>query len=93
MSVYEERLSPSVRKLWIRYYSDQVLDQLEDRVLQTIRPEHHVLEIGAGSGRGRQNHTEIRGKVARIVGIDPDPNVLSNPYLDEAYEGKADALP
>ncbi len=93
MNVQEERLSPSVRKLWVRYYSENTPDQLEDRVLGTIRPTDDVLEIGAGSGKGLQKHLDLRGKVAKYVGIDPDPKVLSNPYLDQAYEGKADALP
>ena len=34
MNVQEERLSPSVRKLWVRYYSENTPDQLEDRVLE-----------------------------------------------------------
>jgi len=93
MNAQEERLSPSVRKLWIRYYSEETPDQFEDRVLGTIRPTDCVLEIGAGSGRGLQNRIDLRGKVTKYVGIDPDRKVLGNPYLDQAYEGRAEALP
>lgn len=93
MNVQVERLSPSVRRLWIRCYSETAPDQLDDRILASIRPTDHVLEIGAGSGEGLQNHLDLRGKVEKYVGIDPDPKVLSNPYLDEAYEGSADAMP
>ncbi len=52
-----------------------------------------MLEIGAGSGRCNQNHFDLRGKVARYVGVDPDKSVLENPYLDEANQGTADSLP
>jgi SAM-dependent methyltransferase len=93
MNVQEERLSPSVRRLWIRYYSENSSDQLENHILEAIRATDSVLEIGAGSGMGLQNRLDLRGKVAKYVGIDPDPKVLGNPYLDQAYEGKAEELP
>jgi SAM-dependent methyltransferase len=35
----------------------------------------------------------FRGLVSRVTGIDPDPRVRQNPFLDEAFEGFADHLP
>lgn len=52
-----------------------------------------MLEIGAGSGRFNQNHFDLRGKVARYVGVDPDSSVLKNSYLNEAYQCAADSMP
>ena len=42
-----------------------------------------VLEIGSGSGRDNQNI--LYPSVKKIVGVDLDGRVLSNPFLDEAY--------
>jgi SAM-dependent methyltransferase len=58
-----------------------------------VRPTDLVLEIGAGSGVGNQIHFDLKGRVARHVGIDPDPRVRENPYLDEAFEGLAERMP
>ncbi|MEJ8560702.1 methyltransferase domain-containing protein [Yoonia sp. GPGPB17] len=42
-----------------------------------------VLEIGSGSGKGKQNF--LYPDVKKIVGIDLDERVLANPNLDEAH--------
>ncbi|CAN5829884.1 hypothetical protein BH23GEM7_BH23GEM7_03190 [soil metagenome] len=44
-----------------------------------------VLEIGAGEGKYGYP-AAIRGRVARLVGIDPDGALARNPYLDERYQ-------
>ena len=55
------------------------------------RKEHSIiLEIGSGSGKGKQN-TDYP-KAMKIVGIDLDARVLENPHLDEAYHANAYAL-
>ena len=95
--LFEGRLSDSVQRLWLRYYPVSRHARFKELLLQNIRPTDrptdHVLEIGAGSGRCNQNHFDLRGKVARYVGVDPDKSVLENPYLDEANQGTADSLP
>ena len=91
--VFEEKLSPSLQRLWARFYPGHYPCRFPELLFQHIHASDHVLEIGAGSGRGRQNHIAMRGKVARYVGIDPAASVLTNPYLDEAYQCKADSLP
>jgi SAM-dependent methyltransferase len=50
-----------------------------------------VLDLGAGAGRVAQMN--FRGRARRVVGLDPDPRVRINPFLDEAYLGPADPLP
>ena len=63
-----------------------------NRVHSLCRPEHTVLDLGAG--RGGQIHDAdtpylanlltFKGKVQKMVGVDVDPVVKSNPFLDEA---------
>jgi SAM-dependent methyltransferase len=90
---FEGRLSDRVRRLWLRYYPISRHQRFRELLEQHTRPSDHVLEIGAGSGRGNQYHFDLRGKVARYVGLDPDENVLWNPYLDKAHRATADSLP
>lgn len=93
MSPFEGKVSDSVQRLWLRYYPVSRHARFEELLLQHIRPTDHVLEIGAGSGSGNQNHFDLRGKVAWYVGVDRDKSILGNPYLDEAHQGAADSLP
>ena len=60
-------------------------------ILAAIRPKHHVLDLGAGAGIVVQMN--FRGRVARICGVDPDPRVESNPYLDEGKIGVGESIP
>ncbi len=86
-------ISHGVQKLWHRFYPHFNSEAFGDLLRQKIRATDHVLEIGAGSGKGNQKHFELRGKVARYMGIDPDARVLENQYLDDARVGKAESLP
>lgn len=88
-----ERVSPGVRDLFIRYYPNYRPNYFFELLLQHVRPGDRVLEIGAGSGQNKQNHFELRDRVARYVGIDPDASVLSNPYLHERHQARAESLP
>lgn len=74
------------------------------RVNALLRPEMTVLDFGAGRGGGVMEERRpfvrdlrnLRGKVRRVIGVDVDPVVLSNPTLDEAHvlpPGPALALP
>jgi len=91
--LFEGRLSDSVQRLWLRYYPVSRHARFKELLLRNIRPTDHVLEIGAGSGTANQNHFDLRGRVARYVGVDPDKSVLQNSHLDEAYSCTADSLP
>jgi SAM-dependent methyltransferase len=89
----DENWIPSVRALLSKYYPDYGRDRFVELLSENIRSSDRVLEIGAGSGKNHQNHFNLRGKVARYVGVDLDPSVLTNPFLDESYCAGAESLP
>lgn len=60
-------------------------------VRRYLVPTAEILEIGAS--RGALPHVDFRKDVRRIVGIDPNPMVLGNPYLHEAHVGIAEDMP
>ena len=88
-----ERWNPSVQALLSRYFPDYSPHRFAELLSRFMEPSFHVLEIGAGSGRNQQNHFDLRGRVARYIGIDPDPGVLNNPFLDEGFQASAESLP
>lgn len=90
---FEGRLSYSVQRLWLRYYPVSRHQCFKELLNDSIRATDHVLEVGAGSGRRNENHFDLRGHVARYVGVDEQKSVLQNPYLDEAYQCTAYVLP
>lgn len=62
-----------------------------EEILQVIDPGMHLLDIGAGAGIVKEMN--FKGLVAKAIGIDPDPRVQLNPFLDEGYVGFGDKLP
>ncbi|HEX5131049.1 MAG TPA: class I SAM-dependent methyltransferase [Candidatus Krumholzibacteria bacterium] len=68
-------------------------DNAEGRkiLLSLLQRDHVALDVGAGGGV--RKWTDLRGHAARVVGIDMDPRVLENPYLDEARVARADSIP
>ncbi|HLJ87013.1 MAG TPA: class I SAM-dependent methyltransferase [Candidatus Angelobacter sp.] len=50
-----------------------------------------VLDLGAGSGRNYAH--DLRSETRRLVGVDISIEVMANPYLDEAYQCDAAAMP
>jgi len=73
-------------------YSDNWDDWLfRESILDRLEPDHTLLDIGAGAGIIKSmNFKDFAGKV---VGLDPDPRVKDNPYLDEGYIGFGEHLP
>ena len=72
------------------------------RINALLRPEMTVLDFGAGRGTWayddplayRRNLRTLKGKVNKVIGIDIDPEVKTNPSLDDAHVvGLGDALP
>lgn len=67
--------------------------QFYSRVNALLDPDFTVLDLGAGRGAQllkspgayRTRLATLRGKVKKVVGIDVDEAVLSNPFLDEAH--------
>lgn len=61
-------------------------------IRSVLEPHFRVLDFGAGRGaesespfRFKRDFVNLRGDVARMVGVDVDPAVLENPMLDEAH--------
>lgn len=62
-----------------------------NRILRRLTPDAQVLDIGAGAGIvGAMN---FRGIAGRVCGIDLDPRVEENLYLDEGRTADAVAIP
>ena len=73
-------------------YEDRWDDELFSRVIgERLQPEFEVIDVGAGAGIVTQMN--FRGRVKRIVGVDPDPRVAENPTLDEGHVGRGEAIP
>src|SRR5258708_29157835 len=53
-----------------------------DRLLQHLKPDMIVLDLGAGAGIIPEMN--FRGKVKKMYGLDPDERVMSNQFLDAA---------
>lgn len=81
---WQEKLYPPASRLDPQ---TEFLTTLED----FIRPEHHVLDLGAGAGE--LSRYQFRGRVRRMVGIDLDKRVAQNPLLDEGVVGDVCHLP
>lgn len=62
-----------------------------ERIVSRIDRSSTVLDVGAGSGIVRQmNMKDIAG---RVCGVDPDPRVRENPFLDEGKVAEATTIP
>ena len=71
------------------------------RVNALVRPEMTVLDLGAGRGAMvdppstafRNGLLTFKGRVRRMIGVDVDPIVETNPLLDEAHVYDGGRLP
>jgi SAM-dependent methyltransferase len=62
-----------------------------DFILKRIKKDFRVLDLGAGAGRIAPMN--FRGLAREICGVDPDPRVSQNPYLDDAKVGFGEQIP
>jgi SAM-dependent methyltransferase len=86
------RITGWMDRTFYRSYQDNWDDWLfRERVLAEIGPESMVLDLGAGAGIVPQMN--MRGSAARVCGVDLDPRVLENPYLDDARIADAGRIP
>lgn len=75
--------------------------QFYQRVNALLTPDMTVVDLGAGRGAFvdveapyTQSLQTLKGKVAKVIGLDVDPVVLTNPVVDEAHViGKDGRLP
>jgi len=80
----DTRLYPGQGRNW-----DDV--SFRGEVLARLRPADHLLDLGAGAGIVPQMN--FKGACERVCGVDPDPRVVDNPYLDEGRVGMGESLP
>lgn len=80
----DRRFYPGVPENWDN-------DHFRSLVLEHLDDDATLLDIGAG--RGALPHMDFRGCAAQIIGIDPDPAVLGNPYLDQAFVTPGESMP
>jgi len=71
-----------------------------NRVNSLLEPSFTVLDVGCGRGASdkdtvplRKNLRILKGKVARVIGIDIDPDARNNPLLDEFHLLQGDTWP
>jgi SAM-dependent methyltransferase len=91
--ISDRSLSPAVKRLWETFYPRYRSHDFEQYVASLVQPSMQVLEIGAGSGTGLQNTFALKGRCRLYAGVDLDPHVLNNPFLDRAYVASAADLP
>lgn len=70
------------------------------RVNDLLEPSMTVLDLGAGRGRMsdqgpslKRDLAVLKGKVAKVIGVDVDPVVLENVMVDEAYHYDGRRIP
>lgn len=80
----DQLLYPGISRNW----DDQLF---RERILSHLGTAREVLDLGAGSGNVREMN--FRGIAARVCGVDLDPRVTSNPFLDEGRVADAAGIP
>lgn len=80
----DRRFYPEHQKNW-----DDLL--FRQRVMDVIGHETRLLDVGAGAGIVQAMN--FRGIVREVCGVDLDPRVKDNPYLDEGRVSDAGEIP
>ena len=78
-----------------RYFYKKYNDNWDDTlfrkyILENIKDHFTILDIGAGAGVVEQMN--FKGFVKQVNGLDPDPRILNNPYLDKGFVGIGDDM-
>lgn len=83
----------SIVELDARYYPDYVRPDVrfDQAIRRYLRPEHSVLD--AGAGRGERFRYDYKTWVDQVVGVDLEEGVLTNPNLAEAHVADLADLP
>lgn len=80
----DKKLYPDVQDRW----DDKIFRKI---ILEYLNSDSKLLDLGAGSGR--VSEMNFRDQVNKVYGVDPDPNIKDNPYIDESIVGKGEELP
>ena len=83
----------TVGGLWHRFYPNYNRKLFVNMVLANTAKGDCVLELGAGSGIPPQHFFPLKHYARLYVGIDLDPRVQTNPYLDVGTVADAEELP
>jgi ubiquinone/menaquinone biosynthesis C-methylase UbiE len=84
VSTLDRKFYPLVTDRW----DDAIF---RDTLLEYLKPEMFVLDLGAGAGIIPEMY--FKGKVKKMYGLDPDERVMTNPFLDAAVCSTAEAMP
>src|SRR2546429_961656 len=79
------------RTLYSKYTKNWDDSVFRDEIMKVLKSDYHILDLGAGTGRVTQMN--FHGLVAQVCGIDPDPRVGANPYLDEGKVAFGEDIP
>lgn len=80
----DRRFYPEVGSNW----DDELF---RERIVSKLDENSTVMDVGAGSGLVRQ--MDMKDLAGRVCGVDPDPRVRDNPFLDEGRVAEATAIP
>lgn len=79
------------RTLYPQYTNNWDDSIFRNEIVKVLKADYHLLDLGAGAGIVA--HMNFRGLVAQVCGIDPDPRVGANPYLDEGKVACGEDIP
>lgn len=86
------RITQWMDRTWYPQFQRNWDDWLFRKQIQSqLRPDMEILDLGAGAGIVEQMN--FRGAVKRVCGIDLDPRVEANPFLDEGRVSDAGKIP
>lgn len=79
------------RRFYPQFGSNWDDELFRERIVSRLDENSTVMDVGAGSGLvGQMNMKDLAG---RVCGVDPDPRVRDNPFLDEGQVAEATAIP
>lgn len=86
------QLTDWMDRTWYPGYARNWDDSLfRSRIESYLRADANVLDLGAGAGIVEQMN--FRGRVGNMCGVDLDPRVVDNPFLDEGRIADAGGIP
>lgn len=81
----DAKLYPHFQKNWDdSLFRERILSHLTGADLT-------ILDLGAGAGIVEAMN--FKGHAREVCGLDPDPRVVDNPYLDEGKVGVGESIP
>lgn len=78
MNLFVEQIDQALYSSYGANWDDELL---RERILAHLQPSSTVLDLGAGAGIVPQMN--FRGLASSVSGVDLDPRVMGNPFLDE----------